>query len=154
MIVVSILPAWGWGFEAQDGGGGAVSKGALVHPSTHSADSQRDQKSHVNVFYGHCVTPGVVLYARSPMEARQWDLGKDLRKIPDLTPTKSQYPFSALGFTGGSCNSYLWELQDAEKISHADCGGDPTRVSPDHSTVNRTLISTRVGEEMDSSNVH
>lgn len=79
--------------------------------------------------------------------------GKRFKKDPDLTPTKSWYPFSALGFTGGSCNSYLWELQDAEKISHADCGGDPTRVSPDHSTVNRAPISTRVREEMGSSNV-
>lgn len=136
-----------------------MSKEALVHPSTHPLHWQpAGPEVTCECVLWHLrdprVTPGAMSYTHSPKEARQWDLVKDIRKSLVLALTKSQYSFFTLGFTGGSCNSYLWKLQDAKKISHADCRGDPTRVRPDHSVINCTLFSTRPREQMSSSKVH
>ena len=53
-----------------------------------------------------------------------------LRETPALAPTWGQSPFFTSGFAGGGGNSYLRELQDAQKVSHADRGRDPAWVSP------------------------
>lgn len=43
--------------------GGAVSRGAPVHPSTHSSGSQRDRKSHVNTLHDPpCESSGCLMH--------------------------------------------------------------------------------------------
>lgn len=138
MIVVRILPVWRWGSEDQDGGSCEQRSLCPSHYPPHWQPAGPEVTCEC-VLWPLC-EPSGVSYTPCPKEARQWDLGKDTGKTPRLAPTKLQYPFFALGFAGGSGNSYLWELQDAKKISHADCGRDPTWVSPDRSA---TPSSTR-----------